>query len=84
MARPGTIAITDFDWYSYLSQQRSWDEALEANHNTTRPSFRVISGLRSRETGLNRIFALIFVQLLAALAQFVRMVLLAPHESSSP
>src|SRR5439155_25578355 len=27
-------------------------------------------------------FALIFVQLLAALAQFVRMVLLPPHESS--
>src|SRR5580765_5313433 len=29
-------------------------------------------------------FALIFVQLLAALAQFVRMVLLAPHDSSGP
>src|SRR6476646_4603957 len=29
-------------------------------------------------------FALIFVQLLAALAQFVRMVLLAPHESGGP
>ena len=28
-------------------------------------------------------FALIFVQLLGALAQFVRMVLLPPHESSS-
>lgn len=29
-------------------------------------------------------FALIFVQLVAALVQFVRMVLLAPHESSGP
>ena len=29
-------------------------------------------------------FALIVVHLLAALAQFVRMVLLAPHESSGP
>ena|SRR5436190_22420908 len=29
-------------------------------------------------------FALIFVHLLAALAQFVRMVLLPPHESSGP
>lgn len=29
-------------------------------------------------------FALIFVQLVAALTQFVRMVLLAPHESSGP
>jgi len=26
MAQPGTIAITDFDWYSYLSQQRSLEE----------------------------------------------------------
>jgi len=29
-------------------------------------------------------FAVIFVQILAAIAQFVRMVLLAPHESSGP
>jgi HNH endonuclease len=26
MAQPGTIAITDFDWYTFLSQRRSWDE----------------------------------------------------------
>ena len=26
MARHGTIAITDYDWYSFLSQRRSWDE----------------------------------------------------------
>src|SRR5207244_8626834 len=26
VARPGTIAITDFDWYTFLSQRRSWDE----------------------------------------------------------
>jgi hypothetical protein len=29
MRRPGTIAITDFDWYSYLSQQRSWEVGIE-------------------------------------------------------
>ena len=27
MAQPGTIAVTDFDWYRFLSsQRRSWDE----------------------------------------------------------
>jgi putative restriction endonuclease len=26
MTQPGTIAITDFHWYTYLSQSRSWDE----------------------------------------------------------
>jgi putative restriction endonuclease len=26
MAHPATIAITDYDWYSFLSQRRSWDE----------------------------------------------------------
>lgn len=26
MAHPGTIAITDFDWYTFLSQRRTWDE----------------------------------------------------------
>ena len=26
MAHPSTIAITDFDWYRFLSQRRSWDE----------------------------------------------------------
>src|SRR5206468_1108162 len=37
MARPGTIAITDFDWYSYLSQQRSWDEVNFWKPTTTQP-----------------------------------------------
>jgi putative restriction endonuclease len=26
MAHPGTIAVTDFDWYRFLSQRRAWDE----------------------------------------------------------
>lgn len=26
MAQPGTIAITDYDWYDSLSKQRTWDE----------------------------------------------------------
>jgi putative restriction endonuclease len=26
MAQPGTIAVTDFDWYRFLGQRRSWDE----------------------------------------------------------
>ena len=26
MPHPGTIAITDYDWYNFLSQRRSWDE----------------------------------------------------------
>jgi HNH endonuclease len=26
MAHPATIAITDYDWYSFLGQRRSWDE----------------------------------------------------------
>lgn len=26
MAHPGTIAITDYDWYTFLSQRRTWDE----------------------------------------------------------
>jgi putative restriction endonuclease len=26
MAYPGTIAVTDYDWYNFLSQRRSWDE----------------------------------------------------------
>ena len=37
MALPGTIAITDFDWYSYLSQQRSWDEVNFWKPTTTQP-----------------------------------------------
>ena len=37
MRRPGTIAITDFDWYSYLSQQRSWDEVNFWKPTTTQP-----------------------------------------------
>ena len=37
MPRPGTIAITDFDWYSYLSQQRSWDEVNFWKPTTTQP-----------------------------------------------
>jgi len=37
VARPGTIAITDFDWYSYLSQQRSWDEVNFWKPTTTQP-----------------------------------------------
>ena len=37
MAHPGTIAITDFDWYSYLSQQRSWDEVNFWKPTTTQP-----------------------------------------------
>jgi HNH endonuclease len=37
MAQPGTIAITDFDWYSYLSQQRSWDEVNFWKPTTTQP-----------------------------------------------
>ena len=39
MAQPGTIAITDFDWYSYLSEQRSWDEVNFWKPTTTQ-SFR--------------------------------------------
>ena len=26
MAYPATIAITDYDWYDFLSQHRTWDE----------------------------------------------------------
>jgi putative restriction endonuclease len=26
VAHPATIAITDYDWYDFLSQRRSWDE----------------------------------------------------------
>src|SRR5205823_14616065 len=26
MAHPATIAITDYHWYQFLSQRRSWDE----------------------------------------------------------
>jgi len=26
MAHPGTIAVTNYDWYDFLSQRRSWDE----------------------------------------------------------
>jgi putative restriction endonuclease len=26
MAHPGTIAVTHYDWYDFLSQRRSWDE----------------------------------------------------------
>ncbi len=41
MAQRGTIAITDFDWYTFLSQRRSWAE----------------NGCASREIGPNLIFA---------------------------
>src|SRR5881275_936800 len=37
MARPGTISITDFDWYTHLSQQRSWDEVNFWKPTTTQP-----------------------------------------------
>jgi putative restriction endonuclease len=37
MAQPGTSAITDFDWYSRLSQQRSWDEVNFWKPTTTQP-----------------------------------------------
>ncbi len=37
MAFRGTIAITDFDWYSYLSQQPSWDEVNFWKPTTTQP-----------------------------------------------
>src|SRR5207247_6269501 len=37
MALRGTIAITDFDWYSYLSQQPSWDEVNFWKPTTTQP-----------------------------------------------
>src|SRR5438445_13680508 len=26
MAHPGTVAITNYDWYEFLSQQEYWDE----------------------------------------------------------
>lgn len=26
MTHPGTVAVTDYDWYNFLSQRRSWDE----------------------------------------------------------
>src|SRR5438552_16945570 len=35
MALGGTIAITDFDWYSYLSQERSRDEVNVWKPTTT-------------------------------------------------
>src|SRR5438477_13205082 len=37
MAHPATIAITDFDWYSFLSQRRSWDEVNFWKPTTTQP-----------------------------------------------
>ena len=37
MAQPSTIAITDFDWYTYLSQKRSWDEVNFWKPTTTQP-----------------------------------------------
>jgi putative restriction endonuclease len=37
MARPGTIAITDFDWYNYLSQRRSWEEVNFWKPTITQP-----------------------------------------------
>ena len=39
MAHPGTIAITDFDWYEFLSQRRSWEE-VNFWKPTTRWPFR--------------------------------------------
>jgi putative restriction endonuclease len=41
MAHPGTIAITDFDWYKFLSQGRSWDEVNFWKPTTTQ-QFRAL------------------------------------------
>jgi putative restriction endonuclease len=39
MAHPGTIAITDYDWYEFLSQHRTWEE-VNFWKPTTHWSFR--------------------------------------------
>lgn len=37
MGQPGTIAITDYDWYQSLGQSRSWDEVNFWKPTTSQP-----------------------------------------------